>query len=69
MGSGEIGVTVATFPTAPLPEAATMEQQVLLASPSISDVEHLVRGWRHASDAAASQQHTGCTTSSAMLHR
>lgn len=45
-----------------------MEQQPPLAAPTISDVEHLLVGSEQVRDAAASQQHTGCTTWPAILH-
>ena len=45
-----------------------MEQQLPLAGPAISDVEHLILGSEQAADAATSQQQTGCTTAPAMLH-
>ncbi len=45
-----------------------MEQQVPLAGPAISDVEHLLFGSEQAADVAISQQQTGCTTAPAMLH-
>lgn len=67
-GNAEAGVTAATFPTAPLSETTTMEQQVPLAVPAIWDVEHLLFGSEQAADAATSQQQTGCTTAPAMLH-
>lgn len=68
MSDGAFGITVAVFSAAPMPETRTMVQQPPLADPAISDVEQLLFGSEQVRDAAASQQHTGCTTSSAMLH-
>ena len=67
MGKMGAAATVATFPTALLPET-TMEQQLPLAGLAISDVEHLLFGSAQAADAVTSQQQTGCTTAPAMLH-
>lgn len=67
MGNAEAAVTVATFPTALLPET-TMEQQLPFAGSAISDVEHLLFGSEQAANVATSQQQTGCTTAPAMLH-
>lgn len=59
---------VGPFSAAPLPEPRTMEQQLSLRDPAISDAEHLLFGWKQAADAATSQQQTDCTTAPVMLH-
>ncbi len=66
--STEFGVAVATFPGALLPETTTMEQQLPLAGPAISDVEQWLFGSEQAANAETSQQQIGCTTAPAMLH-
>lgn len=61
-------VTAAVLPAEPSPETRMIEQQLPLADPAISDVEHSLFGSEQAADAATSQQQTGCTTAPAMLH-
>ena len=68
MNGERSAVTAAVLPAEPMPETRMTEQQLPLADPAICDMEQLLFRSEQATDAATSQQQTGCTTAPAMLH-